>query len=43
MVMEPDEITEWRWFELDKLPKPTFFPSRRIISNYKHKRIYGPD
>lgn len=33
-VMEPDEITEWRWFDLDKLPHPIFFPSRKILNNF---------
>ncbi len=34
-IMEPDEITEWRWFALDKLPNPIFFPSRKILNQYK--------
>jgi 8-oxo-dGTP diphosphatase len=33
-VMEPDEITRWEWFDLDKLPSPLFFPSREIVENY---------
>ena len=33
-VMEPDEITEWKWFELDKLPSPIFFPSRKILDKF---------
>ncbi len=33
-VMEPDEITEWKWFNLDNLPSPIFFPSEKIIKNY---------
>ena len=33
-VMEPEEITEWRWFALDKLPHPIFFPSRKILNNF---------
>jgi len=37
---EPDEITEWRWFPLNNLPKPIFPPSLKIIENYKNKRIY---
>ena len=36
-VMEPDEITEWRWFELNNLPSPIFFPSRKIIKNFLEK------
>ena len=39
-VMEPDEITEWHWFDLDNLPTPLFFPSERILENYKLNRIY---
>ncbi len=39
-VMEPDEITEWRWFNLDKLPTPMFFPSEKILKNYFDKKIY---
>lgn len=30
-VREPDEITEWRWFELDNLPSPLYFPSARVL------------
>jgi len=36
-VMEPDEITEWRWFELNNLPSPVFFPSEKIIKNFLNK------
>jgi 8-oxo-dGTP diphosphatase len=34
-VMEPDEITEWRWFDLDNLPTPLYFPSEKILNYYK--------
>ena len=40
-VMEPDEITEWRWFKLNDLPTPMYFPCEKIIKNYLAKRIYG--
>jgi len=40
-VMEPDEITEWQWFPLDKLPKKVFFPSQEIIDHYNSGKIYG--
>jgi 8-oxo-dGTP diphosphatase len=40
-VMEPDEIIEWRWFKLDELPSPMYFPCEKIIENYLAKRIYG--
>lgn len=39
-VMEPDEIIEWGWFELNKLPKPIFFPSEKVLKNYFSKEIY---
>lgn len=39
-VMEPDEITEWRWFDLHELPNPLFFPSAKILENYKTKKFY---
>ncbi len=39
-VMEPDEITEWGWFDLDNLPSPIFFPSAKILENYKQKKFY---
>ena len=39
-VMEPDEIVEWKWFDLNDLPSPVFMPSERIIKNYLAKKIY---
>jgi 8-oxo-dGTP diphosphatase len=39
-VMEPDEITEWRWFELDKLPSPLYFPSAKVLQNYRQNQFY---
>jgi 8-oxo-dGTP diphosphatase len=39
-ILEPDEITEWKWFDLDNLPNPMFFPSARMIENYKRKEFY---
>ena len=39
-VMEPDEITEWKWFGFGELPRPIFFPSEKIIKNYLDKVIY---
>jgi len=39
-VMEPDEIVEWQWFELDNLPNPIFFPAEKILKNYSDKEIY---
>jgi 8-oxo-dGTP diphosphatase len=39
-VMEPDEITEWRWFDLDNLPNPIYFPSAKVLKNYLGKKFY---
>lgn len=39
-VMEPDEIVEWKWFEIDNLPKPLYFPSGEIVENYNKKLFY---
>jgi hypothetical protein len=40
--MEPDEITEWRWFDLGDLPAPLFFPSAKIINNHQKGLFYIP-
>jgi len=39
-VLEPDEITEWRWFNINELPEPIYFPSAKILENYKRKMFY---
>ncbi len=39
-VLEPNEITEWKWFDLNNLPKPLYFPSERILENYAKKSFY---
>ena len=33
-IMEPDEITEWKWFDLNNLPSPIFFPSEKILKKF---------
>jgi 8-oxo-dGTP diphosphatase len=40
VVMEPDEITEWKWFDLSNVPSPLFFPSERVLENYKQGKFY---
>jgi len=42
-VMEPNEITEWRWFNLDNLPTPLYFPSAKIVENYRRNLFYIPE
>ena len=39
-IMEPEEIIEWKWFSLDQLPDPIFFPSEKIIKNYLAKKFF---
>jgi len=39
-ILEPDEIVEWRWFDLDYLPTPMFKASQGFINNYKEKIFY---
>lgn len=39
-VMEPDEITQWKWFPLDDLPTPLFKPSEKVLNNYKEGKFY---
>lgn len=39
-VMEPDEITQWQWFPLDQLPNPLYFPSAKVLDNYKQNLFY---
>jgi 8-oxo-dGTP diphosphatase len=39
-VMEPDEITEWKWYPLDKLPDKVFPPSQKVLDHYNEGKIY---
>jgi len=39
-IMEPEEITEWRWFDINNLPTPMYSVSLKIINNYLDKRFY---
>lgn len=40
-VLEPEEITEWKWYNLDKLPGKVFIPSARMVKAYLNKKIYN--
>lgn len=42
-VMEPDEITEWKWFDQDNLPEKIFPPSKKILDNHLAKKFYLPE
>ncbi|MEK6945705.1 MAG: NUDIX domain-containing protein [Nanoarchaeota archaeon] len=39
-VMEPDEITEWKWFDLNNLPEKIYFPSGKVLRNYLANKFY---
>ena len=39
-VMEPDEIVEWKWFDLNNLPKNMYFPSAKLLENYIKREFY---
>jgi len=41
LVKEPDEITEWKWFDLNELPSPLFLCSEKLIKNYLEKKFYS--
>lgn len=41
--MEPDEIVEWKWFPIKKLPEPIYTPSLKLINNFLDKKIYKGD
>lgn len=34
-----EEIGNWGWFDINKLPENIFLPSARIIENYKIKQV----
>ena len=39
-IMEPDEITEWKWFAVDELPAKVFPPSMKVLKNYLDGEFY---
>jgi len=42
-VKEPDEITEWKWFDLTSLPNPIYPPSQKLLDAYvKKSKGFGP-
>ncbi len=36
-VMEPTKEDEWKWFDLDDLPKNLYSPSKKFIESYKNR------
>jgi len=39
-VLEPDEITEWKWFKSNELPENIYPPSQKVLENFKTKKFY---
>jgi len=37
-VCEPDKITEWKWWNIKKLPKPMYKPSGKMTKTYLKSR-----
>ncbi len=33
-VLEPEEITEWKWFEFSSLPSNIYIPSKKAIDEF---------
>ena len=40
-IMEPEEITEWKWYNLDNLPDKVFPPSTKMIKAFLNNKIYN--
>lgn len=39
-VAEPDVIIKWEWFDIDKLPKNIFTPSKKTLDCFLNHRFY---
>lgn len=39
-TMEPETITEWKWFDINDLPTNMYNPSKIIIEKYLSNKIY---
>ena len=40
IVMEPDVITKWQWFDIDCIPDKIFSPSKKTIDCYLNQKFY---
>jgi len=38
--MDSKELTTWKWFDLDKLPKNIFSASQKTIDCYKEGKFF---
>jgi len=39
-IMDSKELTTWKWFDLDKLPKNIFSASKKTIDCYKEGKFF---
>lgn len=39
-AMEPDEIIDWKWFDLNNLPQNIYFPSEKLLKNFLTGKMY---
>ncbi len=39
-ILEPDKVESWKWYDLDNLPSPIFYPAQTIIDSYKSGKNY---
>ena len=42
-TMEPEEIVEWRWWDINNLPPNMFPPSKKMVRNYLTGEFYTPE
>jgi 8-oxo-dGTP diphosphatase len=41
LVIEPETITEWRWFLPDELPENLYSATRNLLDQYTKGKVYG--
>jgi len=39
-IMEPDEITEWQWFDIKQIPENIYPPSKKVLEHYLLGKVY---
>lgn len=41
VTMEPEEIIEWRWFDMANLPANLYPPSKKLLEKYQAGILYN--
>jgi len=39
-TMEPEKISEWKWFSMDDLPENLYMPTKKYLNNFREKKFY---